>query len=110
MPIQNAPLLAFNRGRVSSLALARIDLKRLALSAEVQTNWLPRSLGPMMLRPGLQYIDATRNNGAAKHLPLVFSSADTAIVELTDSVMRVRLSEAAIQRSSRATTIANGTF
>src|SRR3954468_8306506 len=108
MPLQNAPLLAFNRGRVSKLALARIDLKRLALSAEVQTNWLPRSLGPMMLRPGFEYIDATRNNAAAKHIPFVFSSADTAITELTDSVMRVRLSEILIARPGVSSAVANG--
>jgi hypothetical protein len=45
-------LLAFNRGLQSRLGLARIDLERTALAAEVQTNWMPRSLGSMMLRPG----------------------------------------------------------
>src|SRR5690348_3298668 len=98
MPLQNAPLLAFNRGRVSSLALARIDLKRLALSAEVQSNWLPRSLGPMSLRPGLEYIDSTRGDAQAKHIPFVFSSSDTAIIEVTAGVLRVRVDETVIAR------------
>lgn len=110
MPLQNAPLIAFNRGRVSNHALARIDLKRLALSAEVQTNWLPRSLGPMSLRPGLQYIDSTRNDAFAKNIPFVFSTSDTAIVELTDAVMRVRVSEAVITRVSVSSAVTNGTF
>jgi hypothetical protein len=53
---------SFNRGLVSPLALARIDLKRLALSADISTNWMPRTLGPMMLRPGLGYVLETRND------------------------------------------------
>lgn len=56
MPRNNVPLLAFNRGIISPLALARTDIERLALSAEVQTNWMPRLLSSMMLRPGLGYI------------------------------------------------------
>jgi hypothetical protein len=49
-------LLAFNRGVISRLALARLDLKRPKLSAEEQTNWMARSLGPMSLRPGLKFL------------------------------------------------------
>lgn len=58
MPKQNAPLLAFNRGRISPLALARTDLDVAQLCAEEQTNYIPRSLGSMMLRPGLEFIDS----------------------------------------------------
>jgi hypothetical protein len=50
----NASLLAFNRGEVAKLALARVDLERMRLSAETQVNWMPTVLGPMMLRPGTQ--------------------------------------------------------
>jgi hypothetical protein len=35
--------LAFNRGLVSRLGLARADIKRLAIAAEVQTNWVTRA-------------------------------------------------------------------
>lgn len=52
----DALYLAFNRGVVSRYALARIDLKRLALSADEQTNWMPRTAGPMTLRPGLKHL------------------------------------------------------
>lgn len=103
-------LLSFNRGVISKLALARTDLKRTALSAEEQTNWMPRTLGSMMLRPGLKYIDTTRSNVKAAHIPFIYANDDTAIIELTDSVMRVRVSEAIIQRTSVSTAISNGTF
>lgn len=103
-------LFAFNRGMVSPLALARQDLKRMALSAEIQTNFMPRVLGPMMLRPGTRYLQSTRNNAAAAHIPFVFATDDTAILELTDSAMRVNLSGLAITRPSVATAVTNGTF
>lgn len=91
-------LLAFNRGLVSRLALARIDLKRMALSAAEQINWIPRVLGSMMLRPGLQFLSATRSNAKPRHIPFVFGSSDSAIVELTDSVMRVRIDDTIVRR------------
>ncbi len=49
----NVPLYAFNRGVLDPLAMARADVKRTALSAAIQTNFIPRSLGAMALRPGL---------------------------------------------------------
>jgi hypothetical protein len=49
-------LLSFNGGVISPLALARQDLPRVAVSAEEQTNWMPRHLGSMMLRPGFGFI------------------------------------------------------
>jgi len=91
-------LLAFNRGIVSPLALSRVDLKRLQLSAEEQTNWMPRAMGPMMLRPGLRYIASTRSDAASKSLEFVYSSSDTALVELTDSTMRVLIDDVVIRR------------
>lgn len=91
-------LYAFNRGIVSRLALARNDLKRMALSAETQTNWMPRVLGSMMLRPGLQYIGSTRSNAAARHVEFVYDNDDMAIIELTASAMRVRISDTIIRR------------
>ena len=103
-------LLAFNRGVVSPLALARADVKRIAMSAETQTNWIPRALGPMSVRPGLQYIGPTASNNPVRHVPFVFAINDTALIGLTNLEMTVRLSEALITRPSVATTIANGTF
>ena len=103
-------LSAFNRGVISPLALARVDLKRTALSAETQTNWIPRVLGAMMLRPGLGYTGGTRSNAKAFHIPFVFANDDLAVIELTNLAMRVKISDAAISRPSVSTTIANPDF
>jgi len=103
-------IFAFNRGRVSPLALGRVDQKRVALSAETMTNWIPRVLGPMSLRPGLQYLTGIYNNAVVRLLDFVFSTTDTAILELTDSSMRVLLNESPIVRPSVTTAVTNGTF
>lgn len=110
MAKQNVNLSSFNRGIISPLALARTDLKRTALSAEIQNNYMPRSLGSMMLRPGTEYIDSTLNNALAIHIPFIYSVDDTAIIEVTDLAIRIRVDEDIITRLSVSTAIANGTF
>lgn len=103
-------LQAFNRGRISPLALARTDFKRTALSADVQTNWMSRALGSMMLRPGLGYTGATRSNLQSVSLPFVFSIDDTARLELTDLALRVWVDDALVTRPAVTSAITNGTF
>lgn len=110
MPKSSVSLQAFNRGLVSSLALARRDVARVSLSAEVQTNWMPRTLGSMMLRPGTQYLGATKGNAPARFLPFVFSATDTALLELTDLSLRVWVDDALVVRPAVATAVTNGSF
>jgi hypothetical protein len=106
----NHALLSFNRGLVSATALARIDLKRMALSAETMTNWMPRALGSMMLRPGLKKIASSLNDAAALHIDFVAGVSDTAIIELTDSVMRIEIDETLLTRPSVTSAVTNGSF
>lgn len=103
-------LIAFNRGIISPLALARVDLERLRMSAETQTNFMPRVLGSMMLRPGTVDIGATLNNSVAKHVSFVRSFTEKAIIEFTDLAFRVRVNGAIITRPSVTTAITNGGF
>lgn len=110
MAKDNHEILAFNRGVVSPLLMARADVQRVALSAETQTNFMPRALGPMSLRPGLKYIGATASNNAAKHIPFIYSITDTALLEITDYLLRVRVSDTLVTRASVSTAISNGTF
>jgi hypothetical protein len=93
-------LFGFNRGKVSALALGRVDQKRVSMSAEVYTNYVPRVLGPMSLRPGLRFICATHNNARARYIPFVFATDDTALLELTASVVRFIVNEVPITRVS----------
>ncbi len=108
------PLFSFNRGEVSKKALARVDVERLRLSAETQVNWMPWVLGPMMLRPGLQYVGGIRNNLACRFIPFVFSNTDLALIELTASKMRVWVvsndTETLVARADVDTVVTNGDF
>lgn len=103
-------LLAFNRGLMEKNALARVDLKRTALSAEILTNWLPRAFGSMSLRPGTEYLGHTDADKRAVLLPFVFSTVDTALLELTDTTMRVWQDGVLVTAAAVGSTITNGAF
>lgn len=110
MAKMNAALLAFNRGVVSPKSLARVDLERLRLSAEMQTNWMPKAQGAMSLRPGLEYMGSSRNNSPAKWIEFIAATDDVAVVELTSNVARFWTPDGIIERETVATTISNSNF
>jgi hypothetical protein len=110
MPKTNAPLLAFNRGIVSTTALTRVDVDRIRLSAEVMENWFPKTAGAMFLRPGTGYLGSSRSDAQAIDVPFVASTTDTALIEFADGKMRVRVNDVLISRVSVATTISNSNF
>ena len=103
-------LVAFNRGIVSPIGLSRIDIQRLAMSAEIQTNFMPRVLGSMMLRPGLEFLGSTLSDSAARFFPFVFSTDVVAILEFTPAKMRVWIGDALVTHNTVATAIVNDGF
>lgn len=107
---ENVPLQIFNRGIISRLALARTDIKRTAMSAEQQTNWMPRVLGSMMLRPGQQYLGSTKGDKRSYTVPFIFSRTDYAHLEMTDFYMRVKVDDAVISRVAVSTAVTSGDF
>lgn len=106
----NQPILTFNRGLISPLALARDDIERVKLSAERSVNWMPRLFGSQMLRPGLKYTGSTYNHAKAYYTPFIFAGDDTAILEFTDSILRVKIDETPVTRPGVTATIFNSTF
>lgn len=107
----NSLAYAFNRGLISKYGLARTDVRRVALSAEIQTNYIPKVLGAMSLRPGLGFVGTPRSNNQAINIPFVFETPDdTALLELTDSKLRVRVAEQLITRVAVSAIVANGDF
>ncbi len=96
-----------NRGEVSKIALARVDVERMRLSAECQLNWLPTVVGSMSLRPGLEFVGEVRADSPALLLPFVFSKFDTALLELTNHVLRVRVDDVLVSRAAVATAISD---
>ncbi len=104
-------ILAFNRGLISRLGLARTDLKRYAFSAAQMVNWMCRTLGSMMLRPGWQYIgNAFSGSEETRFLPFIFSTDDVALVEIAPTGARFWVDEAPIIRPLVSATITNGSF
>lgn len=110
MARENYSLASFNRGIVDRRGLARVDVKRIALAAEIQKNYKGRVLGSMMLRPGLQYLTSTAGNAAARLLRFIFATHDTALLELTDSSMRVLIDDEPITREAVSSAVTNGNF
>ena len=91
MARQNTPFLSFNRGLLSPKALARVDLDRTRLSAEVFTNWIAKTQGAMTIRPGTKYFGSSLNDTGAEFIEFVASTDDVALPELTHRKMRVWL-------------------
>ena len=110
MAKQYSALFALNRGLVSRYGVARADIKRIALAAQEMTNWMPRVLGNMSLRVGRKYIGATYTSAAARLLPFIFATDDTALVELTASIARIWINDTLLTRPSVSSAVTNGTF
>lgn len=107
-------LLAFNRGVISSIGLARVDLQRYSMSADTQKNYVPRVLGSMMIRPGMQYIDSmavSQGLNLVRQMPFVFEEDDTALLEFgVGSYLRIRIDDVLLTRPAVATVIDNPGF
>lgn len=103
-------LFALNGGQVSPLALGRTDLSRMRITAEEFHNCFPKVIGPLQFRPGLEYEGSTSGDAAARNLPFIFSAEDTALVEISNLLVRPLVSGAPITRAAVSTTITNGNF
>ena len=110
MAKQEPVLVAFNRGIVSPLGVARQDVKRIAMSAKTMQNWMPRILGSMAIRPGMLYLGSTYNNGVARLLPFIYSSSDTALMEFSDYKLRVMVADQFINYQNELGAVAGGDF
>lgn len=115
MSTARAIIYSFNRGIISSLAMARVTAEdkasgRIRLSGEEHKNLMPRVLGSMMLRPGGAYLFGTLNNKKAIYVPFIFATDDLAKLEFTDLNMRIVVDDAILTRVSVSSAITNGTF
>jgi hypothetical protein len=102
--------LRFNAGLVSEYLIARLDLRKLAVSAVEMTNWMLRSVGYMFLRPGMQYIGGIASGTAGRQIAFIKSVTDTAIIELSTSAMRVSINDVLLTYPTVSTSVANSGF
>lgn len=110
MPREQSATLAFNRGVLSLLGLARVDLTRYRMAAAIMVNWMARVLGSMMLRPGTAFLGTTAGNAQAKTLPFVFAANDTARIEITQNNIQVWVDDALVTRVAVTAAVTNGNF
>lgn len=106
----NTFLHSFATGVVDKTALPRVDLERMRLAAEIQTNWLAKSNGPMIMRPGLQYLGNSANNAKTRLKEFVFGATDAALFEFGNNTMRVWANDAVVTRPTVTAAITNGDF
>lgn len=110
MPRINTYLQHFAVGVQDKKHLPRVDLERMRLAAETQTNLLPLTSGPAFMRPGLEYISTTDSNDVCRVKEFVFGATDAALLEFTDQLMRVKVDDVPVTRPAVTAAITNGDF
>lgn len=82
---------SLNIGVVDKANLHRTDLERMRLTAELQTNFIPKATGPASLRSGTEYLGTAANSGADETTMLDFiaSENDRYGLEFSDRILRV---------------------
>ncbi|MDX0136104.1 hypothetical protein GOC46_04185 [Sinorhizobium meliloti] len=109
MPRVSAPVYSLNGGEVGDEALSRLDLERLQFAGSLYQNLLPRVIGSMTLRPGLEYITDI-DFGDVQLLEYNYSGGSALIPILSNEEIRVVKDDALVTRTPVSTTIQNGEF
>lgn len=106
----NTYLHALNVGVQDKTALARVDLERMRLAAEEQTNFMAQAVGPGFMRPGFEYLTSTDGNAECRFKEFIFGAADAALMEFTNGSFRVLVDDQVITRAAVTSTVTNGDF
>lgn len=101
---------ALNVGVQDKTALARVDLERMRLASEEQTNLMALATGQAFMRPAFEYLTSTDGNAKARIKEFVFGAADAALMEFTANGFRVLVDDVPVTRSAVTSTVTNGDF
>lgn len=105
----NAAIYSLNGGEVGDEGLARLDLERLQFAGSLYENILPRVIGSMTLRPGLEHI-ADIDFGNVQLIEYSYSGGSSLVPILSDEEMRIVKDGALVSRVAVSTAVTNGTF
>lgn len=109
MARRNEYVYALNAGGVDKQALGRVDLEKMRLAGEHPVkNWLPKVVGPMALRPGLEY-KATLA-AVTRDIPFIRSRSVKNILAFSDVSCTICEDGVPITVLAPATTITNPSF
>lgn len=111
MPRVAAPVYSLNGGEVGEEALSRLDLERMQFAGSLYSNILPRVVGSMTLRPGLEHI-ADIDLGEVRLLEYSFAGSNSSMLVpiLSNNEMRILKDNAFVTRAVVSTIITNGDF
>lgn len=94
--MMTVPLTAFNAGELSPKMEGRIDYPKYTQGLRTCENLLPLTQGPVIRRPGTQYVATTKDGGEVKLIPFEYSVSDTYMLEFGDLYMRVYRNQAQV--------------
>lgn len=101
---------ALNVGVVDKDKLHRVDLERMRLAAEDQTNLMCDAVGKAFFRPGFEHLAEARGGAVAKLLPFDAGGQAIYTLEFTPGYLRVWDHDALVSRPAVTTAITNGAF
>lgn len=101
---------ALNVGVVDKDKLHRVDLERMRLAAEEQTNILCDAVGKAFFRPGTQHFALTKDGAKAQLIDFDAGGQAVYALELTPNFMRVWDDDALVSRPAVTSAITNGDF
>lgn len=101
---------SFAVGVQDKTALPRVDLERMRLAAEDQTNLLCRATGPGFMRPGLQYLTSSAGSAECRLKEFIFGATDAALFEFTNLALRVFVDDQVVTRDAVSSTVTSGDF
>ena len=103
----------FNRGEISTRAMARDDLDKVGNSCELMDNFIPVRLGPMQYRPGIEYIgeaeDPTNDQNRAL-IPHIRTVNDSVLYEFSGNIMRPLVNGLPVPVATTTDPVTNGFF
>lgn len=106
----NTLLHALNVGVVDKIHLSRVDLERMRLAAEIQTNILPLTTGPAFMRPGLEYLGTSDSSDVCRVKEFVYGATDALLMEFTDYLFRARVGDELVTRPTVTAAVGTGGF
>lgn len=103
---------ALNVGVVDEKHLHRVDLAKMRLAAETQTNLIPRTTGPAFFRQGMKYLGTVKSSAHCRLIPFIAGASASYILELTSGYMRVldTATDTYITRATVTSVVTNGDF
>jgi hypothetical protein len=111
MARRNEYVFALNAGAVDKEALSRIDLEKLRLAGEHPvSNWFPRVMGPMTLRPGIECCSRLTSDAVARPVPFERDSATAVVLAMQANVCTIYQDGQPVQVVNSSSVIANPTF